>query len=138
MRPIYENRTTMQNEQDFARSLEKLLLCNLVKCPRNFHIDFAAVRNAKVVSFIEFRKRSNSMDYYPTFMTAANKKICAQAINRSSSLPVYMFVQWTDHLGYVDLVNCQADWSVGGRKDRNDPADFEPVIQIPLTEFKKI
>lgn len=138
MRPIYENRSTMLDEQDFAKHLGMLTKCNLVKCPRNFRIDFAAVRNSKVVSFIEYRKRSNAMDYYPTFMTAANKKIYAQAIHRSSSLPVYMFVQWTDHLGYADLVSCKAKWSVGGRKDRNDPADFEPVIQIPLSEFKTL
>tara|TARA_R100000951_G_scaffold113097_1_gene114476 strand:- start:299 stop:718 length:420 start_codon:yes stop_codon:yes gene_type:complete len=137
-RPIYENESTLQAEKEFAQYAQQKLLCFLVKCPRSFKIDFAATRKNQVVSFIEYRKRTNDFNEYPTFMIAASKKIAAQAINKASGLPVYLFVKWADHLGYTDLTNCKSSWNVGGRTDRNDPADFEPVIHIDLSEFKTI
>ena len=136
MRPIYENEWTMAGESVFSEFAKQKLNCELSKCPRSYMLDFAAVRGQKVVAFIEFKRRTNNHDLYPTYMIAARKRMQAKAIRDSSKLPVYLYVQWNDVLGYTNLATCEANWQMGGRKDRNDPADQEPVIHIQLSEFK--
>lgn len=135
MRLIYENTETRANERETSKRLEEKWSCGLVKLPRHYVMDYAAVRNDKVVSFVEIKCRTNAMEHYPTYMVAAHKPLKANELYMTFRLPSFLVVQWTDALGYVDFQKAGYDLRIGGRKDRNDPADQEPVLHIPVERF---
>ena len=58
----------------------------------------------------------------------------AKSIKRDTGLDALIIVEWEDCIGYTQL---DGDWIIktGGRVDRNDWQDIEPVVHIPVTEF---
>jgi hypothetical protein len=48
-----------------------------------------------------------------------------------------LLVSWQDAIGYVRLP-CPHDIAVGGRRDRGDALDIEPVVHIKTSDFKVI
>ena len=52
-------------------------------------------------------------------------------------LPCRLAVMWTDNWGYTDLaLTPEIVVSMGGRRDRGDEQDIEPVHLIPIFSFK--
>jgi hypothetical protein len=76
-------------------------------------------------------------------MISLGKIMAARRLSEASQLPSFLLVQWTDPklwnydvCGYVRL-DSLLDFkiAVGGRTDRGDPQDIEPVALIPIGEF---
>lgn len=138
MRPIYENTTTLRSELEFSAKLQNRFGIKLQKTPISFGIDYAVIRGGKISSFIELKCRTNPMQKYSTYMIAAIKYQKSMSIMRDSGLPVRLWVQWSDATGFCELSKPGYEWNIGGRIDRNDAADIEPVIHIPIPEFKLV
>jgi len=47
-------------------------------------------------------------------------------------------VKWNDMVGYVCMSEIDMDIQVGGRRDRGDAQDIEPVCMIPVKNFRRI
>jgi hypothetical protein len=104
--------------------------------PRD-RFDYAAVRSGKVMSFIEMKTRTNPMMKYPTYMISMTKVINAKITNMATGIPCFLIVKWSDYAGYVSIDNIETTVTMGGRTDRSDPQDVEPVCHINLSYFKK-
>ena len=136
-RKIYETQGDLDREHEFKQELEEKLSCSLVKLPIRYCLDFAAVRNRKVVAFVEIKHRTNNIDAYPTYMISLAKLQAAKRLSEDGKVPSFLVVQWTDIRGTTNLATCNFSIEMGGRTDREDSQDIEPVAHIELSEFNK-
>ena len=133
-RPVYESEQDLFRERQLAVKAERAWRCQMVKQSKFNQFDYAAVRDGRVVAFIEMRNRSTPFEKYPTMILSANKMQAAQSMHLATGLPCLFLVQWTDATGFVSMLN-QYPVIMGGRTDRNDPADIEALSSIPIGDF---
>jgi|14_taG_2_1085336.scaffolds.fasta_scaffold09113_7 hypothetical protein len=137
MRPIYETEKDLRNEVTLSDLVSERWKCSMQKLQPRDRFDYAAVRSGKVMSFIEMKTRTNPMMKYPTYMISMTKVINAKITNMATGIPCFLIVKWSDYAGYVSIDNIETTVTMGGRTDRSDPQDVEPVCHINLSYFKK-
>lgn len=135
-RPRYETDGDRGRESDFSRLISQKFKCTLAKMPDLSGVDFCAIRDGRVVGFIETKIRSNPHWQYPTYMISLKKLDTASAAMGALNVPTVLAVRWSDAWGYVSLSDMTDHASaIGGRVDRADPQDMEPVALIPMSRF---
>lgn len=139
MRPTYETDADRGREADFSNILCQVFRCTLYKLPIRYGLDFSVVKDGRTIGFLETKIRTNPSGQYPTYMISAGKFMSADALTRSTGLPCRLAVMWTDNWGYTDLaLTPEIVVSMGGRRDRGDEQDIEPVHLIPISSFQII
>jgi len=138
MRPIYETQDDRDREALVAKKVGDAFNCSMGKLQPRDAFDFAAMRGDKIVGFVEIKVRANPMGQYSTYMISMTKLATAHAIFAATKTPCILAVQWTDALGYIDMNAVDVTLKMGGRSDRNDPRDIEPVCHIDIAAFKLI
>ena len=136
-RKIYETQADLNKEKNIKKELEKKWSCNLIKLPIRYCLDYVALRNKRVVAFIEIKHRTNKIHAYPTYMLSLAKVQAAKRLAEDVRVPSFLVVQWADVLGATNLATCKFSIEMGGRTDRKDSQDIEPVAHIDLGEFNK-
>lgn len=135
-RPLYETQSDVLRETDFSLIISKKFNCTLSKLPMRYGLDFTAMRDGRAVSFIETKVRTNAVSAYSTYMLSVGKFTHADALTRSTGLPCFLCVMWSDAWGYTPLrANPGFEVAFGGRSDRGDAQDMEPVFLIPMSSF---
>ena len=138
MRPIYENEENISNEVEVAGQIAKAWAMETVKLKRLYPFDWGVVdsRTKQVVGFIEIKCRTNPSSQYPTYMISAEKVRWAIDTTITFAVRCFIAVKWTDMTG-VHRVNPDSKYHLfmGGRDDRNDSQDIEPVCLIPIRLF---
>ena len=138
MRPIYETQDDRDREALVAKKVGDAFKCSMGKLQPRDAFDFAAMRGDKIVGFVEIKVRANPMGQYSTYMISMTKLATAHAIFAATKTPCILAVQWTDALGYIDMNAVDVTLKMGGRSDRNDPRDIEPVCHIDISGFTLI
>ena len=138
MRPRYETKDDRHNESVIAGKIQSGWNCTLHKTPYKCPYDFVSEVGGKLTSLIEIKQRSNDFLKYDTYMISADKII--QCTNASDVLgvPFYLVVQFTDSLMWWEHKKQKLDVRLGGRKDRGDSQDVEPVIHIDTWDFYEV
>ena len=95
-------------------------------------------RNNKVLGFAELKCRNNNRKQYPSLILSLNKWIHGKQLAAEVSGGFLIIVQWKDGLFYFKESGLHVDYDFGGRKDRGDDQDMEPVVKIPVDYFKEI
>ena len=140
-RKLYEKDTDIENETRVLRALEQHWHpVSITKLPKKYVLDAHAnfgVHHA----FLEIKCRSVASTTFDTYMIGLRKVL--EGVQHAGVLPNGTFllvVEWTDGLYYCDmqeaLPHCRMDF--GGRKDRDDREDTEPVVLVPVSRFVKI
>lgn len=138
MRQIYENSATLSVENTFAHSLELLWACELKKLSYKYQLDYCCMRNREVVSWLELKCRSNHFLKYPTYMVSLDKWMKGIQLSEASGVPAFLAVRFTDADAYVRIGRGVGTVGYGGRTDRGDSQDVEPVVLVPMDKFKII
>lgn len=138
MRPIYETQADRGREALVARRMADAFGCSMRKLQPRDAFDFAAMRGDRIVGFVEIKVRANPMGQYSTYMISMTKLATAHAIFSATKTPCVLAVQWTDALGYIKMNGIDVTLKMGGRSDRNDPQDTEPVCHIDISGFTLI
>lgn len=133
-RKQYESSADLANEKTIIEVACTAWQCTAFKIPISYKLDFALSRNGRVQAFAEIKRRSHDRFKYPTAFISYRKVLCAQAFQ----CPCFLIVGWDDQVGYTRLDNGFSHISIGGRLDRKDAADLEPVAHFNVGEFKKI
>ena len=103
------------------------------KLPISYVLDFAVTKSNRVIGFVEVKARSCEMQTYPTFFVAVKKVLAAGEFERLG-LKTRLFVKWRDCIGYT-LLREPDQITYGGRFDRGDPADQEPLAHFDINRF---
>ncbi len=136
MRPLYETDDDLSREARFAAIIADSFKCQLHKMPIRYGLDFVAVKDGRTIGFVETKIRMNPVERYPTYMISLGKFMTAEAIMQTTSIPCRLAVMWTDGWGFVKMkMTPDVVVSVGGRRDRGDDQDVEPVCLIPISNF---
>ena len=136
-RPLYETQTDLLRELSFIDSLCDLWKCDSRKLPIRYKLDYALLREGVIAAFLEVKTRRYPKDHFETYMISMEKVQAAQEHSRFAKVPALLAVKWQDKSGYVYLNNLK-DITIGfgGRFDRDDEQDREPVVYIPISQFK--
>jgi hypothetical protein len=110
------------------------------KNPEWHKIDFslAVVSRQPIIGFVEAKCRNCDHERYPTFFVSLTKYMSACEVARFTGIPTYFLVEWLDQTKYVRVPCRTTGVCMGGRLDRGNPDDMEPVIHIPTTEFRPV
>ena len=134
-RPTYQTKKNLDGEKKAIELIADSWNVNFIKLPISYHLDYGMVRDGVTVGFAEIKVRTNPVGSYSTYMIALSKAMKANELTTVTGKPCLLIVQWTDCLGWIDFSN-DFELSFGGRTDRNDWEDQEPVALYPTSAFK--
>lgn len=136
-RPLYESQADLQNEVQVAEHLNKVWGCKFHKLPMSYSVDWMIIRD-KPVAFAELKCRKNDSTKYLTLMLSLNKWVKGSQFANELDIPFLIICRWNDGLFYHTVGESEVTYGIGGRTDRGDSQDTEPVVYIPVTSFKRI
>lgn len=138
-RPLYEKPSDLANELTVINSVSAMAGMEFIKMPIRYSVDYALIKHSRVQAWIEIKCRKNIQSAYPTLIISAAKLMEGATLSHYSGKPFYLVVQWADKTGRIKVSDLkQFRLSVGGRKDRSDLQDIEPVYEIPVDHFEII
>jgi hypothetical protein len=87
-------------------------------------------------AIVEVKCRTIPSNRFETFLLCAEKFTTLRRISRTRAIPAILAVNWTDRLAILDLSRVGAYvMTEGGRKDRGDPLDIGPVVELDISSF---
>lgn len=139
MRPIYETATDISREAGIAASLAACWDCRFQKMPKFYGVDFAALRKGEITAWFEIKHRFAS---YPSYRLSLHKWMRGIELSEITGKPAFIVVSWPvdgkREVIYRAINRDPVKVVLGGRKDRGDPDDIEPMVEIPVGEFKRV
>lgn len=135
--PTYETQTDLDNESRVMQAIAEKYGLQLLKCPERYRMDAVFLRDGAIHCLVEFKRRRIASTDYPTFIMSLSKAMAASEIRDQTGIPVFLVVEWTDMIGRID-VRAYTKVTVGGRKDRNDPNDYDLVAHYYTRDFERL
>lgn len=136
-RPIYENGEDRRKERKVADALEKTWNCGAIQLGFGYAADLLLFYKNKAVCWGEVKCRNVDFGVYPTLYLSFQKMCNLQNIHTVSGLPVLVIANYNDGI-YWHKLKPPYQIEIGGRRDRGDPNDIEPLAVIPMESFKKL
>lgn len=138
MRPMYESAFDRGNEVSVSDLLSKRWDCEFVKLPISYHVDWMLMRGKKSIAFAELKTRKVPSTQYPTLLLSLNKWIRGVELSKATGVPFIIIAKWTDGVFFFKPDFGPVLFGHGGRLDRNDSQDMEPVVFINVKDFKQV
>jgi len=139
-RPMYETRSDRENQTVVAQMFVDRYFPAITGyhlTPPRYPVDVAFTNGDDIKVFAEIKNRNVSMHTYPTYMISIAKIVSMKSLSSSCGVPCLLLVKWKDFGGYLDVSKVlPLKLSIGGRVDRNDDQDVEPVAHYEISLFK--
>lgn len=138
MRAIYETKQDIQRERSVAEKLAELWQAQARHLPRLYPVDVAMLRNGRVVAFLEIKNRTRPYtDFSRFYRISLHKYVEMTKLKATTDLPVLLVVRFgCGTIAYRQTeLNDKPTVVYSGRVDRNDPADLEPHVELPIKDF---
>lgn len=143
-RPRYATAQTEADQNALRDRFCKAYGMTWIKAPDNQRINTTLYKPKAAegaVAFGEFRCRTNTHDTYPTYMLDRHTWGLLKLKCKTEGKPVVLVIGFADGDYYIkitpELVKAVVE-GVGGRHDRGDAKDIEPVVHIPIDMFKQV
>lgn len=136
-RKMYETSEDIAREEEVKALLEQRWQATLHKLPISYNFDYLVERNGDSSAWVEIKVRTNPMNQYDTMMVSLHKLLAGQHLTKSTGLPSFLVVKWTDKVGFVNINDCASTLKMGGRADRNDSQDRDPCLYIAIDQFQE-
>lgn len=137
-RPVYQTAADLAAEEEAAKIIARLFKCELVKLPNFYPLDRAALRGKVITAFIEIKRRHLKIDERTEVWLSLHKVGNARTLNLTSGKPCFVFFQFDDVLAYADMIGDYKDIRMGGRTDRDDPQDIEPLAIYSTKALRRV
>lgn len=135
VRRTYESERDREREQAVALAAFGPLGLTVAKLPLAYEVDFAVMRGERVVGVAEVKVRSRA---YETVLLSLRK---VQALERHArcGLIAWLLVAVPEGV-YAQRVlpGERLDVRWGGRADRGDWQDREPVVHLPMSVMRRV
>lgn len=136
-RKIYETDNDLANEAEVVTFLQKAWILDFIKLPYKDRFDYMLLEGDKPKGFVEIKCTTYPIERHKFYLMSMDKFVWSHVIESATELPVYLVVRWTDKLGVARMKKCDF-FGFGGRTDRNDIQDLEPVAYYAKARFKKL
>tara|TARA_R110000824_G_scaffold339480_2_gene525996 strand:- start:100 stop:522 length:423 start_codon:yes stop_codon:yes gene_type:complete len=138
MRPTYETSADLRNERDVATFIGHQWGVEMAKTPAKYPYDYVAMEGGKAFALIEIKCRNNEASKYETYIISLDKIVQCQISATIGQIAFYLVVQFTDKLLWWEFSQKEFHIGHGGRFDRGDRQDVEPLVHIPMSYFRKL
>lgn len=140
MRPTYETQADQQHEQAVVDLLCRKWDCSAHKTPKFYSVDWSLGKGRVVKAMAEIKFRNAS---YPTYILSLHKWVDMCTSSIMSGLPYLLVVCWPEDgkrvVRYLRAEHGVHDRVIhGGRTDRGDSQDVEPLVEISVSKFKLV
>mgnify|MGYP003128604899 FL=1 len=146
MRTLYETVDDLRSEKNVIGYVSQCWNVASFKLPMSYKIDYAMYRidsgssnssSENLVGFAEVKCRTHKFGTFPTYIISLAKVLEARRLSKETETPSILIVSWLDKIAYLDFF-CHHQIRHGGRSDRNDWQDQEPMCHFDLKHFKGI
>ena len=138
MRPIYETAEDVSREQSVADHLATKWGARVVKNPRFYSVDWCVLKEGKnLAAFLEVKCRTHAHGQFPTLMVSLHKIAEGLALSEIAGVPFLLGVSFAGDIWWCRVMRRHYPVSMGGRTDRGDTQDIEPVVEIPIEDFRQ-
>jgi hypothetical protein len=132
-RPLYETPENLKREQEVANAIKEKWKCDIRKLPIAYRLDYMILKNNKPVAVLEIKCR-NAM--YEEMYLSLHKWMAGKELSRNVGVPFILAYEFKDKGIYWHTVNEEKpELAVGGRTDRGDWQDIEPMVVFRLSKF---
>jgi len=138
MRPTYETDEDIEYESHVAGLFASKHNMQWVRNPPKYPIDISFRRGPDIVLFAEIKCRKVRKDVYETYMISVSKVMAAKALTDATGVPCILIVKWKDQAGWINFKEKPNGVGFGGRVDRSDNQDMEPVVYYDIERFKDL
>ena len=136
---LYENDADRKNEQKFAEHLLKEYDCLASKLDMKYGVDFfVAGSDGRGLYWIEYKHRSRIFD---TYMISVYKIWRGRSLAQNTGMEFKIVVECDQKYYTVNItenVLLGSTIGIGGRTDRGNDGDVEPMYFIPWDMFQEI
>jgi hypothetical protein len=142
-RKLYESPENLEKERNVALFLEEKWKCESVKMPIKYGLDFALRRNKRLMGFCEIKCLNYEMHEFDSmsggYFISLGKFMAAKTLVEFTKLPFFLVLNTKSGIFYRKFDNFDnLEFTVNGRKDRNDWQDFEPMVLLETSLFTQI
>lgn len=136
-RPIYETDQSREAEARIAKTFAAFKSLHLVKLKFAYAVDYMLMGDTPK-AFMEVKERHydmDTLDRWGGFMLSLHKWSIGNQYAKDAGIHFVVVVKTTDGIWYHVSKGEIDGVSYGGRTDRNDPDDMEPVILLKKNRF---
>ena len=137
-RKQYETEEDLEIERAILQEVCNQWKCEGQKLPISYHLDYALLRDDKIVALIEIKNRNIPSDQYETAIIPVTKRVSGNKLGNELGVPAMLVLRYQDDIKFVGFSE-EPDYSaIGGREDRGDWQDKEIVCHYARERFKSI
>lgn len=140
-RQLYETQLDQTREAVAIQLAASRWRASPVKLPMQYRIEYALMRDDRIAALVEVKCRDVASSQYPSLMLSLAKWQAGIALAGLLRVPFLVVASYTDGARFVkgnELDAAAVTFGFGGRKDRGDEQDMEPVVFIPASCFTAI
>ena len=139
-RPLYEKKEHLEHEQKTAKKIATTYGLRLRKMHMKHGIDFMAFdKSGRAVAVFEVKRRHLKHDDRSHVILSLTKYNRGLEFDRVNDLNFNFVVDFDDGLFVYEHKHGDSFKIIfGGRTDRGDSQDLEPVVQIPISRMEKL
>ena len=137
--PVFETKEDSLLEAKTANILEALWNCSLAKLPRLSPIDWLAMRDERLMGFVELKCRSHPSSRYRTVFLNIRKWESLTSIAYAANVKAIFVVRFLDSIFWKHLNRFEAPGPVkmaGCTRIVKSSTDMEPVFDVKLKDMK--
>lgn len=138
-RPRYESKLDLENQRlaiERYCSAKGFGFSSIVR--RTYSADYYLLLEGKIAGVVEYKRRHYEREEFKDLLLSVKKWRACREHAKYLRVPFILLVEWDDGLyRYVDTGR-NVPVSFKGRTDRNDPADLEPCVMIPVIWFERV
>lgn len=141
-RPQYETQRDLLNEREAISAIEAKFNCVAEKIPKRMKLDYALSREEAIAAFSEVKTVKYNIEDYVRFggyFISLEKWQSARHLYETTGKPFVLCLNTPKGIYYAVFKDfTQSNFKMGGRKDRNDPDDWEPLVIIDPLLFNPV
>ena len=140
MRKQYETDDNLAIEKDIAQILCTAWGVTMRKLPRFYTADYIILSNDNPRAFCEIKNRTYPSSKFSSYRISLNKYIALRVLSIETGLSSLIVVRFSDGHIYYHIVDTENKIPItyGGRTDRNDWQDVEPLAVIEVQSFNHL
>lgn len=135
---FYETAEDLKRESDVIAFYAKKKRCEYHKLPIAYKADYALMRDGELKAFAEIKCRKVTHDKYDTIILSLLKWHDINALAQRVNVPAMLVVRYTDGVYTIPLREVPDSIEIGGRVDRGDDRDVEPVVHYRVDRMKRV
>lgn len=140
MRKQYETEESLSVEKEIAQQVCNQWGVSMRKLPKYYSADYFILANDKPRAFCEIKSRSYPHSKFNSYQISLKKYMALRELTRETGLSSIIIVRFGDGSLFYHVVDTEDNVPIvyGGRTDREDWQDVEPLALLDINSFKFI